>query len=100
MSARTVRNVVVILVIAAAIAFVPGSGTVASVITQAVTLAFLGSLAWFASILYRQNRSAIYSLGDRRRAALYIAIGAAAVTLSATHRMWATSTGSVAGLVL
>jgi len=100
MSAKTARNLVIVLAIAALIAFVPGSGTAASVITHAVTLAFLGSLAWFATVLYRQNRSTIYGLGDRRRMALYVAIGAAVFALSATSLMWSTSTGSVAWLII
>jgi hypothetical protein len=100
MSAKTARNIVIVLAIAALIAFVPGSGTAASVITHAVTLAFLGSLAWFGTVLYRQNRSTIYGLGDRRRAALYLAIGAAVFALSATSLMWSSSTGSVAWLVI
>lgn len=100
MSAKTARNVVIILGVAALIAFVPGSGTAASVITHAVTLAFLGSLAWFGMVLYRQNRSTIYGLGDRRRAALYVAIGAAVFVLSATSLMWSTSAGSIAWLAI
>jgi|SRR5579859_7282724 len=100
MSLKTARNIAIVLGIAALIAFAPGSGTAASVITTAVGLAFLASLAWFASIMYRQNRSSLYSLGDRRRLALYLAAGVAVVTISATHRMWQTSAGSVAWLVL
>jgi hypothetical protein len=97
---RTVINVAVIVVLAAIIAVVPGGGTGASVVSQAVYLAFLGALAWFAMVMYRQHRYTLYSLGDRRRALVYIAVGVAAVTLTATHRMWETSAGSVAWLVL
>jgi hypothetical protein len=100
MSARTAINIVVVLVLAAIVAVVPGGGTAAGVVGQAVSLAFLAALAWFASIMYRQHRSSIYSLGDRRRAIVYFALAVALVTLTATHRLWSTSAGSVAWLVL
>ncbi len=95
-----IRNVLIILVLAALVALVPGGGTVAGVIIQAVSLIFLGALAWVASLMYRQHRTALYSLGDRRRAALYAAAATLALTLTATHRLWQTSAGSVAWLVL
>jgi hypothetical protein len=97
---KTVRNVVIILAIAAIVVIVPGGGTGASVVTQAVSLAFLASLAWFASVMYRQHRVTLYSLGDGRRAILYVALGVAAVTLTGTHKLWSSPGGEVAWLVL
>jgi hypothetical protein len=96
-----VRNVLIILLIAAVVAFAPGGGRGAGVITQAVSLLFLGAIAWFASLMYRQHRVAIYSLGERRRGALYAAAAVLTITLTATHRLWtASSLGQVAWLVL
>ncbi len=97
---KTVRNIVIVLAIAAVVVIVPGGGTGASVVSQAVSLAFLAALAWFASVMYRQHRVTLYSLGDGRRAILYVAAGVAAVTLTGTHRMWSSSAGQVAWLVL
>ena len=94
------RNILIVLVLAALIVVVPGGGTGASVATQAVSLLFLAAIAWFAMIMYRQHRVTLYALGDGRRAILYIAIGAAVVTLTATSRLWQTPAGSVAWLVL
>ncbi|MGI8505727.1 MAG: hypothetical protein ACR2MK_02790 [Solirubrobacteraceae bacterium] len=95
-----VRNVAIVLALAAVVAIVPGGGAGAGVVIQAVSLAFLASLAWVASVLYRQNRTALYSLGDGRRTALYAALAVLAITLSATPQLWATPGGSVAWLVL
>jgi hypothetical protein len=97
---KTVRNVVIILAIAAIVVIVPGGGTGASVVSQAVSLAFLVSLAWFASVMYRQHRVTLYSLGDGRRAILYVALAVAAVTLTGTHKLWSSPGGEVAWLVL
>jgi hypothetical protein len=96
----TTRNIAIILVIAGLVAIVPGGGTGANTALQAISLAFLGALAWFAMVMYRQHRSDLYSLGDRRRAALYAAAAVAVVTLAATPRLWGTNLGSVAWLVL
>jgi hypothetical protein len=99
-SFATLRNILIVLAIAALVVLIPGGGTGASVATQAVSLAFLAALGWFASVMYRQHRSSLYSLGDGRRAILYIALGAAALTLTATSRMWHSPAGSIAWLVL
>ena len=88
------------LVIAALVAVVPGGGRGATVALQAVSLAFLATLGWFASVSYRQHRATLYGLGDRRRAILYVAIGVAAVTLTGTTKLWSTPAGSVAWLLL
>ena len=100
MSLATGRNILIILVIAALVVVVPGGGTGASVVIQAVSLLFLACLGWIASIMYRQNRTTLYSLGDGRRAVLYGALAVATLTLTATSRLWSTSGGSVAWLVL
>lgn len=94
------RNIVIILAIAALVVAIPGGGTGASVATQAISLLFLAALGWFASLMYRQHRVELYSLGDRRRAILYGALAVAVLTLSGTSRMWSTSVGSIAWLVL
>jgi hypothetical protein len=100
MSLATARNIAIVLVIAALVVVVPGGGTGANVALQAASLAFLATLGWFASIMYRQHRAAVYSLGDRRRAIVYAALAVATLTLTDTSRLWHTGAGSVAWLVL
>jgi hypothetical protein len=100
MTLATARNIVIILVIAALVVLIPGGGTGASTAMQALYLIFLATLVWFAVVMYRQHRVALYSLGDGRRAILYVAIGVAALTLTATSRLWSTGAGSVAWLLL
>ena len=94
------RNVVIVLLIAAVIAIVPGGGTTANVIIQAVSLTFLAAILWVSVQTYRQHRITLFSLGDRRRTILYTAVAVLAVTLTATPRLWLTSAGSVAWLLL
>jgi hypothetical protein len=96
----TVRNVLIVLAIAALVALVQGGVTAANVAIQAVTLVFLGTIVWFLSLAYRERRVSLYALGDGRRALLYMAAGVATLTLTATSRMWASGAGSVAWLIL
>lgn len=96
----TVRNILIVLVIAALVALVQGGVTAANVALQAVTLAFLGTLVWFASLTYRERRVSLYALGDGRRALLYVALGVATLTLTATSKLWGSGAGSVAWLIL
>ncbi len=94
------RNVAIIAVIAAVVAFLPGGGTGASVVIAVISMAFLASIAWVATIMYRQHRTSLYGLGDTRRVAVYAAAGVLAITLTATSRMWGSPAGSVAWLLL
>jgi hypothetical protein len=98
---KVALNIGIVLALAAVVAFAPGGGTASQVIIQAVSIAFLAAIAWFASIMYRQHRVALYSLGDGRRAGLYGAVAIAVVTLTATSRLWnAGGAGVLVWLVL
>jgi hypothetical protein len=97
---RTVRNVLIVLAIAAIVALVQGGVTAANVAIQAVSLLFLGTIVWFLSLTYRQYRTTLYGLGDGRRALLYVGLGVGTLTLTATSRLWASGAGSVAWLLL
>src|SRR5262245_57088413 len=97
---KNVRNVAILLAIAALVVLIPGGGTGANVALQAISLAFLASIAWAASRLYREHRVALYSLGDARRATLYGAVAVAVLTLTATPRLWLTGGGEIAWFAL
>ena len=94
------RNVAIILVIALLVTIIPGGGNGANTALAAASLAFLAALAWVASRLYREHRTALYSLGDRKRAILYVAVATAAVTFTASHRLTATGAGTIAYIAL
>ena len=97
---KNVRNVVIVLVLAALVVLVPGGGRGATVAIQAVSLAFLASIGWFASLMYRQHRVELYSLGDAKRAVLYVAAAVATLTLTATSRLWGTASGEIVWFAL
>jgi len=97
---QTVRNVVIILALAAAVAVVPGGSNASTAILQTLVAIMLGSLAFLAVRLYRERRSDLYALGERNRAILYGSAGLATIALVGTDRMWDTGAGSIAWLVL
>jgi hypothetical protein len=99
-SLATLRNILIVAAIAGLVVVIPGGGTGTTVAIQALSLAFLATICWFAMVMYRQHRVTLYSLGDRRRGILYAALAVAALTLTATPRLWNTGAGSVAWLVL
>ncbi len=97
---KNVRNVVIVLALAALLVLIPGGGKGASVAIQAVSLAFLASIGWVASLMYRQHRLELYALGDAKRATLYVAAAVATLTLTATSRLFGTAAGEIAWFVL
>ena len=96
----TARNVAIILALAAAVMLLPGGGNASAGILQVLVLAMLASVAYFAVRLYREHRVDLYSLGDRNRTILYSAVGLAALTLTATNRLWNTGPGSIVWIAL
>lgn len=97
---KNLRNVLIVLAIAALVVVIPGGGTGARVAIQTVSLVFLASLGWIGMIMYREHRVALYSLGDGRRAIVYVAAGVATLTLTATSRLWQSAGGKLAWLAL
>jgi hypothetical protein len=88
------------LALAAIVDLVPGGGTGADTVLQTVQILFLGAIGWFAAIMYRQHRTSLYSLGDTRRGALYVAAGVILLTLTASHRLTASSGGTLVFVAL
>ena len=91
---RNARNVAIVLLLAAFVAFLPGGGTTSSVIGQAAGMIFLAGLAFFGYRLYRENRVMLYGLGDRNRGILYASGGAALLAVSGTQKLWDTGAGT------
>lgn len=97
---QTVRNVAIILVLAALVALVPGGGEASDGILQALVIAMLAFIAWFGVRMYREHRTDLYSLGDRNRAILYGAVGLAAFTVTGTDKLWDTGPGTLVWFAL
>jgi hypothetical protein len=90
---RTARNVAIVVLIAAAVQFLPGGGRVVEAFAGALWVVFAAGLAFFAYRLYRERRVDLDGLGNRHRAFLYGAIAVGYATVAAQPRMWHTGLG-------
>ncbi|MFM9644442.1 hypothetical protein, partial [Streptomyces turgidiscabies] len=64
----------ILVAIAAAVAFIPGGGHLASAFEAALWAAFALGIALVLVRSYRERRTLIYGLGDRHRLLLYAGI--------------------------
>ncbi|HEY5287983.1 MAG TPA: hypothetical protein VIJ50_12840 [Solirubrobacteraceae bacterium] len=97
---RAARNIAIILLIAAAVDFLPGGGRAANALAAALWIVFAAGFAFLGYRLYRERSVDLHSLGDRRRALLYGAIAVGYATIAAQSRMWQTSFGEFAWFAL
>ncbi|MDE3070656.1 MAG: hypothetical protein KGJ43_08000 [Acidobacteriota bacterium] len=86
-------EVAIVLLVAAAVQFVPGGQNTADAVSAALVFAFGVGILWVSVRAYREHKNALYALGDRRRALLYGAVGVLIVTVIARPRLWLTATG-------
>jgi hypothetical protein len=100
MSTRTLRNVAIVLVIAGVIDVIPQGGQAANTFSAVLSLVFAGAILLMVGRAYQGGRVTIDSLGERDRPMLYAALAVAAVTLTATTRMFNTAAGEFAWFVL
>jgi hypothetical protein len=96
---RTLRNVAIVALIAAAVRFLPGGGRVAEAFAAALWVVFAAGLGYLGYRLYRERRVDLYGLG-RYRAPLYLALAVGYAALAARARMWQTGLGEFVWFVL
>jgi hypothetical protein len=97
---KNLRNIAIIVAIAAAVYFLPGGGHVASTFEAALWVAFAVGIAYLGLRMYREHRLTLHSLGDRHRAVLYGAVALAVFIFAARSRMWETGSGELLWFVL
>lgn len=94
------RNILIIALLAAGVAFLPNGGNVADAVATAITMAFLGGMAWTVYRLTYEFRSGLLSLTDSRRVVLYSAFGLIVLLIAGSAKMWSTGPGTMAWLLL
>ena len=97
---KHVRNIAIVVAIAAAVYLLPGGGKVASTFEAALWVAFGFGIAYLGLRLYREHRISLYNLGDRHRALLYGAVALGVFAYAARRRMWETGSGELLWFVL
>jgi hypothetical protein len=94
------RNIGIIVALAAIVAFAPGGGEGASLISQLLSAVFTVVIALILGRLYLQFRTDIYGLGDRWRLVLYGSVAVIIVTLAASNRLFDSGAGALAWFAL
>jgi hypothetical protein len=97
---KTARNVLIVLVVAAAVAFLPGGGSTADAIWALLSIALTVTFVLIGVRFYRENRVAIFSLGDKHRGLAYGAIAAIVLALAGRRELTQTGLGSLVFVVL
>jgi hypothetical protein len=97
---KTLRNVAIVVAIAAAVYILPGGGRAASTFEAALWVGFGVGIAYLGLRLYREHRISVHSLGDRHRGMFYGALALAVFALAARRRMWETGLGELLWFVL
>jgi hypothetical protein len=97
---RTLRNVAIVMLLAAVVAFVPSGGNAAEAILTAITMGFLAAIAWTVFVLSRQNQLTLATLTDARRAILYAALGMIVLLIAGSDELFSSGGGTLAWIVL
>ena len=92
---QNARNVLIVLALALAVYAIPGGGNSANFIGSLLSTLIVGSFAFIAYKLYRENRVSVFSLGDRYRGMLYGALAAIVLMMAVRETMWNTPAGSL-----
>ena len=85
---RHLRNFAIILALALIVWLVPGGNTSAGVLSNVLSVIFLGGLCFFGYRMYMEHRVTLFDLEDRMRTILYVASGLFVLAIIATGRMW------------
>jgi hypothetical protein len=80
---QTVRNVAIILALAAGVDFLPGGGAAAATVLALLTMLFFAAIALLVYRLYREQQFTLSTLSDGQKAGVFGAVGAAALLVVA-----------------
>ncbi|HTU77664.1 MAG TPA: hypothetical protein VMF09_02775 [Solirubrobacteraceae bacterium] len=85
---KNVRNIAIILAIAAGVDFIPGGERVASTVEAALWTAFALGVGYLGLRMYREHHVALFGLGDRHRGLLYGAVALGFFLWAVRSRLW------------
>ncbi len=91
---RAARNVVIILALAAVVAFVPGGGNASATVLAGLYMAFLAAITFAIYAFARQNGMTLASLTESSRMLLYGGIGLIVLLIAGQDEMLGGGAGS------
>lgn len=92
---RNLRNVAIVLLIAAAVYLLPSGGRAASTFEALLYIGFGLAIGYLGLRIYRENRVSLHGLGDGYRGLLYGSIALALLLWLSRGRMWETGLGEL-----
>ena len=94
-STAALRNIAIVLALAAVVYFAPGGGDAAALIGGLLSTAILASFVMLAARFYRERRTDIVGLGNRWRAIFYGALAVIVLAMAARPRLIETGGGTL-----
>ncbi len=94
------RNILIIAVLAAGVAFLPNGGNFADAALAAISIAFLAGIAWTVYRLTYAFRTPLLALPESRRVILYSCYGLVVLLVAGAPKMFDTGLGTMAWLLL
>jgi hypothetical protein len=85
---KHLRNIAIIVLLAAAVWKLPGGGDTSNAILTLLLVILWAGVLFFGYRIYMEHRMTIHSLDDRMRALLYGSLVVIVLTLVATSRLW------------
>jgi hypothetical protein len=81
--AQNIRNIAIILALAAGVDFLPGGGNAAAAVLTTLSMIFLAAIAWLLYRVYNEQQLTLAGLSDARKAGLFGAVGGIALLIVA-----------------
>jgi|HigsolmetaAR201D_1030396.scaffolds.fasta_scaffold07937_4 hypothetical protein len=97
---KAALNILIILALAAVVAFLPGGRSGASLIASVLGAGVLTVIVLIIGRLYREHRMTLFMLGDRVRGILYASVALIVFAMAARNRLFDTDGGAVVWFVL
>jgi hypothetical protein len=97
---KAVRNVLIIVGIAAGVAFLPGGQSSAGLVGAVLGAGVMALIVLIIGRLYRENRVEVFSLGDRYRAVFYASLAIGVFAMAARARLFDSDAGTLAWVVM
>lgn len=97
---RNLRNLAIILLLAAAVAFLPNGGNVVDAVFALLTMCFLAGITWMLYTITRENQLTLATLDDKRRAIFYGAFGMIALLIAGSDKLFSTGGGTLLWILL
>ena len=97
---RTLRNIAIILALAAVVDFLPAGGAAADTVMAALSMIFFAAIAWFVYRLYREQQLTLSTLTDLQKAGLFGAVGGIALLVVAYDEFHSWSGGVLLWIAL